>query len=131
MSYDKKNWKANKVAERKGLEAKLDTFLKGALTSKVDIDKLTSHYKIAGLYAYSFRNQIMIMMQGGHGTIAMSKTKWGQFGREVTPEEKRRNNIIIFMPVFRDEIDPSTGKKESVLKFFRNVGLYRAEQTEG
>lgn len=131
MAYDKAKFIAEKKAEKENLEKEYKNLIKTALLDKTNIDALTSHYRIGGLYAYSFRNQIYIMLQGGHGCIAMSKTKWTGLGRTVLATERKENKIIIIMPVFRDEVNPNTGKKESVLKFFKNVGLYRVEQTEG
>ena len=58
----KTEWIENKNAEKQILESKLGKFLKDAIETKAGMDELTAHYRISGLYNYSFYNSMMILM---------------------------------------------------------------------
>jgi len=88
---DKQEFYKNKMSD---LSGKLDEVIDKSLKSKKAMKKLTDHYRIEGLYNYSFINSMMIQMQGGK--IAQSYKKWIEFGRNVKKGEKAF--IYIFRP---------------------------------
>jgi antirestriction protein ArdC len=123
----KTEWIANAKAEKKTLEVKLESFIKEALNSKVDMDALMAHYRISGLYGYSLKNSILIKIQGG--TIAQSFAKWKKLERCVNKGEKGK--IKVFVPMFKKDVDPMTGKKEETLVGFKLMPVFDIKQTSG
>ena len=123
----KTEWIANAKEEKKNLEIKLENFIKDALHSKVDMDKLMAHYRISGLYGYSLKNSILIKIQGG--TIAQSYAKWQKLERCVNKGEKGR--IKVFVPMFKNELNIVTGKKDEKLIGFKLAPVFDIEQTSG
>jgi hypothetical protein len=122
----KEEWKAQKNAERKALESRLDTFLHDAIETKNGMDELTAHYRIAGLYTYSFLNSILIHMQGG--TIAQSYNKWKKLERCVMKGQK--SSINVFAPMFKKE-KLADGTEEDRLIGFKLVPVFDIKQTDG
>lgn len=122
----KQEWIANQKARKAQMENELASFLTDALESKEGIDKLTAHYRISGLYNYSFFNSMLIMMQGG--TIAQSYNKWKKLERCVKKGEKGR--IEIFVPIIKKEklLD---GTEEQKLVGFKLGKVFDVSQTEG
>lgn len=123
----KQQWIENKKAEKKVLENKLDGFLKESLSSKGDMDKLTAHYKISGLYTHSFKNCILIHIQGG--TIAQGFHRWKKSKRFVSKGEK--SFIQVFAPIFKKERDELTGEVDEKLIGYKLVPVFDIKQTEG
>lgn len=76
------------------LKVQLDTFLKNAIENKDGFEELAKHYRISGLYQYSFKNSLMIVSQGG--TIAQSYDNWTKLNRYVKKEQK--SYISVFTP---------------------------------
>ena len=122
----KEQYKLNKDAEKKALEGKLGNFLKEAIETKEGMDALTAHYRISGLYNYSFFNSILINMQGG--TIAQSYNKWKALKRCVNKGEK--SNINVFAPMFKKE-KLADGSTDDKLIGFRLVPVFDVKQTDG
>lgn len=122
----KEQYKLNKKAEKEALEGKLGNFLKEAIETKDGMDALTAHYRISGLYNYSFFNSILINMQGG--TIAQSYNKWKAKERCVNKGEK--SHINVFAPMFKKELK-ADGTKEDKLIGFRLVPVFDVKQTDG
>jgi len=116
----------NKNAEKKALENQLGSFLKEAIETKGGMDSLTAHYRISGLYNYSFFNSLLINMQGG--TIAQSFNKWKAIKRMVNKGEKGK--IKIFRPMFKKEKD-ANGKDEQKLIGFKLAPVFDLKQTDG
>ena len=111
---DKKTWAINKSTE---LKSKLDMMIDNAMTDTEAIKKLAAHYRINGLYSYSFYNSLLIAMQGG--SIAQSYKNWQKLGRHVVKGEKAR--IYIYVPIIKTEKaeDVEIGK-EKTEKVFLN-----------
>jgi len=115
------------------LERDLDSFIRDSLSSKANLDKLSAHYRVTGLYSYSLLNQIMIIMQGG--TVCNSYKRWQKMKRQVKKGERAR--IQILRPASRKvkEVDPKTG--EEVEKWvtsarrFVTAKVFDIEQTDG
>jgi hypothetical protein len=122
----KAEWIENKDNEKKALENQLGSFLKSAIETKDGMDALTAHYRISGLYNYSFFNSILINMQGG--TIAQSYNKWKAIKRIVTKGEK--SNISIFRPMFTQEKDTNGIEKEKLIGF-KLAPVFDLKQTDG
>jgi hypothetical protein len=122
----KTEWIAKKKAEQKELDSKLGSFLKAALETKDGMDELTAHYRISGLYNYSFFNSLLIMLQGG--TIAQSYNKWKKLERCVDKGQKSRINV--YAPIFKKEklVD---GTEEQKLVGFKLVPVFDVKQTSG
>ena len=116
----------NKNAEKKVLESQLGSFLKSAIESKEGMDALTAHYRISGLYNYSFFNSILINMQGG--TIAQSYNKWKAMKRIVTKGEKSK--ISIFRPMIKKEKDANGIEKDKLIGF-KLSPIFDVKQTDG
>lgn len=123
----KEEWKEAKDNEKNELEGKLSNFLKDAISTKDGMDKLTAHYRISGLYTYSFHNCLLIMLQGG--TIAQSYNKWKGLGRCV--DKGQKSYIQIYAPIFKKDKDMVTGKEEQKLVGFRLVPVFDVKQTSG
>ena len=123
----KEEWKNQKNREKKALDNKLGNFLKEAIETKEGMDKLTAHYRISGLYTYSFCNSLLICLQGG--TIAQSFNGWKKLDRTVNKGEKGK--IQIFVPFFKKEKDEETGEEKQVVKGFNLKPVFDIEQTEG
>jgi antirestriction protein ArdC len=109
--------------------SKLDGLLDNALSNPDTMKKLSEHYKINGLYNYSFVNSILIAMQGG--TIAQSFAKWKSLKRYVKKGE--HSNIFIYVPYFRKVKENKNGQEvESTrLTGFGTGCVFDIEQTEG
>jgi hypothetical protein len=122
----KEEWKANKKAEQKALQNKLSSFLKEAIETKEGMADLTAHYRISGLYNYSFYNSILIHMQGG--TIAQSYNKWKKLERTVNKGEKSR--IQVLAPMFKKQ-KLADGTEDDRLIGFRLVPVFDVSQTDG
>ncbi len=122
----KADWKAGKDAEKKVLEGKLGNFLKDAIETKEGMAELTAHYRISGLYNYSFFNSILIHMQGG--TIAQSFNKWKKLERCVVKGQK--SNINVFAPMFKKET-LADGTTDDKLIGFKLVPVFDVKQTDG
>jgi hypothetical protein len=124
----KAEYAQQKKAEQKALEAKLTSFLHTAMTSEGGLADLTAHYKISGLYKYSFYNSILIHMQGG--TICQSFKNWKKLDRQVNKREKSR--ISVFAPMLIDEKDDAGNKTgEKICIGFRMVPTFDISQTSG
>jgi len=123
---DKDDYREMKQAEQKALAGKLSSFLKSAIETKAGMQSLTDHYRISGLYGYSFLNSLLIKIQGG--TIAQSFNGWKKLDRCVNAGEK--SHINIFVPLFKKEkqID---GTEESKLLGFKLAPVFSVEQTDG
>jgi antirestriction protein ArdC len=122
---DKDEYKAMKQGEQKALQHKLDSFLKSAIETKDGMADLVAHYRISGLYGYSFYNSLMIKLQGGH--IAQSFNGWKKLDRCVMTGQK--SHISVFMPMFKKE--EVNGKDESKLIGFKLVPVFDLSQTDG
>jgi len=121
---DKKTWSINKGAE---LKAKLDEALNFTLTSAQEITKLMDHYKINGLYNYSFFNSIMIAIQGGQ--MAQSFKRWQTLNRFVKKGEKA--NIYVYVPAFHKEKEKDAEEERKTLSYFMLKPVFDVSQTEG
>jgi antirestriction protein ArdC len=96
----------------------------------IDRDKmkaLMNHYRINGLYNYSFLNSVMIYSQGGQ--LVQSFKKWQELERYVRKGEKA--HIYIFVPAFKKIEDKETGEKEESLAFFLLKPVFDVSQTDG
>jgi len=124
----KSEWIANKDNEKQILETKLGKFLKDAIETKEGMQALTEHYRISGLYNYSFYNSMMILMQGGRHCIAQSFNGWKKLERMVTKGEKSR--ISVYAPMFLKEKD-AFGNEEDKLIGFKLVPVFAQTQTTG
>lgn len=122
----KEEWKLQKKAQKKELETKLGNFLKDAIETKEGMADLTAHYRISGLYNYSFFNSILIHMQGG--SIAQSFNKWKKLERCVNKGEK--SCINVFAPMIKKEKLPN-GLTEDKLIGFKLVPVFDVKQTDG
>lgn len=122
-----KKGKAYYDKKKKDLKGKLDSVLSNALVSKDEMDKLSAHYRIGGLYHYSFYNSITIAVQGGE--IAQSFNGWKKLKRTVKKGEHA--NIHIFRPFFKKVKDKDTGKEEQKLVGFGLAPVFDVSQTEG
>ena len=122
----KTEWIENKNAEKQILESKLGKFLKDAIETKAGMDELTAHYRISGLYNYSFYNSMLIMVQGGK--IAQSFNGWKKLERMVTKGEKSR--ISVYAPMFLKEKD-AFGIEKDTLIGFKLVPVFDVKQTTG
>lgn len=123
----KEEYKENKTNELKALQNQLDNFLKEAIGSKAKMQELTAHYRISGLYNYSFYNSLLIAMQGG--TICQSFNKWQDMGRCVKKGEK--SHISIFRPMIKKEKDDVTGEESAKLIGFKLSPVFDLKQTDG
>lgn len=126
MRVSKEDYKNQKQEEKKVLESKLDSFLSNALTNKDNMDKLTAHYRISGLYGYSMFNSFLIALQGGQ--IAQSFSRWQNLNRCVNKGEK--SHISIFAPIIKKEKDSDNNTKE-ILIGFRLMPVFDVSQTNG
>jgi len=128
----KEDYRIEKQKEQKLLESQLAAFLKDSIKTKSGMDKLTSHYKISGLYNYTFLNSILINLQGGN--IAQSFKGWITLNRCVKKGEKSK--IHVFAPLFRKIKDVTKKETEketekSILIGFKMVPVFDVNQTEG
>ncbi len=121
---DKKEWAMEKAQE---LRANLDSLLNETMTDQTKIMALVNHYKINGLYNYSFLNSVMIYAQGGQ--LAQSFKNWQELERYVKKGEKA--HIYIFVPAFKKEENKETGEKEQFLAYFMLKPVFDVTQTEG
>ena len=126
MRVSKEDYKNQKQEEKKVLERKLDTFLSSALTNKQNMDKLTAHYRVTGLYGYSMFNSFLIAMQGG--TIAQSFSRWQKVNRCVNKGEK--SHINIFAPLIKKEKDANNNIIDTLIGF-RLMPVFDLPQTNG
>lgn len=115
-----------KKSEQKALQNKLSGFLKAALETKDGMKELTDHYRISGLYDYSFYNSLLIKLQGG--TIAQSFAKWKAMDRMV--EKGQKSHINVFVPMFRKE-KLDDGTTEDKLFGFKLSPVFDVSQTSG
>ena len=113
--------------KKEELKKKLDQVLTKTLVSKEEMDKLASHYRITGLYNYSFYNTITIMVQGG--TIAQSFHGWKKLKRSV--KKGVHSKISIYRPFFKKVKDEKTGEEKQKLVGFGLSPVFDIEQTEG
>ena len=91
----KKDEKRAYYEDRKSeLEGKLNNTLDNALQNPEALKRLTDHYKVKGLYNYSFLNNILIMVQGGE--VVNSYKNWLAMGRQVRKGEKA--SIYVWHP---------------------------------
>lgn len=107
---DKVNWAKQKRSE---MEGDLKKFLQEALETKDGMDKLTAHYRISGTYAYSFYNNMMIMLQGG--SICGSKSNWAKFKRKVT--DFKAKSIYVLRPIMVKDRESTDPKKLKCIGF--------------
>jgi len=124
----KAEWVENKKAEQRVLETKLNGFLKAAIETKEGIDQLVAHYRISGLYNYSFLNSTLILMQGGPKAIAQSYNGWLKLERKVNVGEK--SHINVFAPIFKKE-KLADGTEDEKLVGFKMVPVFDVKQTAG
>lgn len=126
-----KNTKEHYEKRMKELEDDLYGLMGQVMNDKSEMDKLTAHYRIGGLYSYSLYNSFLIYMQGG--TIAQSFTGWKKLKRFVKKGE--HSKISIFVPWFKkvEEIDRITGKKVEKKKLIKfGIGhVFNIDQTDG
>jgi hypothetical protein len=127
MAYSKEQKTEWSKAKRKEMETDLNNFLTKALGSKEGMDKLTDHYKISSVYAYSFYNSMMILSQGG--TICQSKTKWKAMERSVT--EPKGKYIYVLRPILVDEKVSGMKTGDKVCIGFKPARTWDVSQTEG
>ena len=121
---EKKEWAIEKAQD---LCAKLDSLLSESLIDTEKIKALVNHYRINGLYQYSFINSVMICAQGGQ--LAQSFKRWLDLERHVRKGEKAR--IYIFTPAFKKKENEETGEKEEFLAYFLLKPIFDVSQTEG
>lgn len=119
-----KEWAIEKAQD---LRAKLDSLLSESLIDTEKIKALVNHYRINGLYQYSFINSVMICAQGGQ--LAQSFKRWLDLERHVRKGEKAR--IYIFTPAFKKKENEETGEKEEFLAYFLLKPVFDVSQTEG
>ena len=119
---DKKQWSIDKQKE---LESSMKDFIKNTAIDESKITDLINHYKISGLYNFSFHNSCLIALQGG--TICQSYKNWKKLNRYVRKGEKAR--IHIFRPVVFKKNDDDDDKK-TFTRFFL-VPTFDIEQTDG
>jgi hypothetical protein len=79
--------------ETKDMEYKIKELLAAKIEAG-EMDFLHGFYNIPGLYRYSMRNSMLIMIQGG--SIALGFDRWLKLGRHVKRGEK--SNIEILVP---------------------------------
>jgi antirestriction protein ArdC len=111
-----------------GLE--MENKIKDLLGSKItagEMDFLHGFYRIPGIYRYSIRNTIMIMIQGG--SIAMGFDRWQKAGRHVKRGEHA--NIEILVPKMITATDKVTGDKDQLCAGFFGRKVFDISQTEG
>lgn len=127
MGYSKQDkiaWAKNKASE---LEKKIKDHLMNSMSNPERIKALTSHYRIAGIYHYSWNNAMLIMCQGG--TIAMSVTRWKDMGRDVI---NWGNKIYIYVPMIYTKKEVKDGKEvEKKITYFNLRPVYDIKDTEG
>ena len=121
---EKKEWAIEKT---KDLRAKLDNLLDESLVDQEKMKEMMNHYRINGLYHYSFVNAMMIYAQGGH--LVQSFKKWKELERYVKKGE--RAHIYIFIPSFKKIEDKETGEEEKTLSYFLLKPVFDVAQTEG
>lgn len=109
------------------LEKKLVDTMTSTMTDPAKMRALTSHYRITGLYNYSFLNTIMVMIQGG--TIAQSFNGWKKLRRFV--KKGQRSTISIFRPWFKKVTDEKTGEEKQKLLGFGLSPVFDIAQTDG
>lgn len=122
----KTEWIEQQKARKLQMEQDLGNFLTEALETKDGIDKLTAHYRISGLYNYSFYNSLLIMLQGG--TVAQSYNKWKRMGRTVIKGQK--SHIEVFVPIIKRTVE-ADGTEDSRLVGFKLGKVFNIDQTEG
>lgn len=91
IKENKREFYNNKMQE---LSSKLDDIIDNSLQNPEALKKLTDHFRIDGLYQYSFINTMMIAFQGGR--IAQSYKNWLKLDRNVKKGEHAY--IYIFRP---------------------------------
>jgi len=130
MAYTKKS-KEFYENRKKEIEGKLDKVLRESFTDAEKMRKLSLHFRITGLYNYSFINSILIASQGGK--LAQSFKAWKKLERHVKKGE--RSKIFIFIPYFKnvDEKNAITGKTETIKKLvgFGTGPVFDIDQTDG
>lgn len=93
-----------------------------------EMDFLRGFYRIPGLYRYSMRNSMLIMIQGG--SIAMGFDRWLKLGRHVKRGEK--SNIEILVPkIINIGKDVATDEDNSRCAGFFSRKVFDISQTEG
>jgi antirestriction protein ArdC len=121
---EKKEWAMDKA---KDLRAKLDTLLDETMIDRDKMRALMDHYKINGLYNYSFLNSVMVYAQGGH--LVQSFKKWQEFERYVRKGEKA--HIYIFVPAFAKKEAENGEEEDKTVAFFLLKPVFDVTQTEG
>jgi len=120
------------------IEDKMKKFVDAAVMDPAKIKEIADHYRIMGLYDYSFLNSCLIKAQGG--TICQSFKKWQELGRNVMKGQKA--GIYIWRPFTyqkknADKTDAQNTKKntdegdDETRTFFRLVPIFDVTQTEG
>ena len=79
-------------------------------------------------WKYSFRNQMLIMLQKRDATHVAGFHKWKEFSRWV---KKGEHGIKILAPLIVKAKSQENGEEEITLKGFRAVSVFDASQTEG
>jgi len=123
-TQDKKAWAIEKAGN---LKDRLDDLLKSSLVDPEKMKELTAHYRVSGIYHYSFLNSLLIFCQGG--MLAHGFKRWQDLNRHVKKGEKAR--IYIFTPAFKRKEDAETGEKAEYLAYFLLRPVFDVSQTEG
>lgn len=83
---------ATRITDTASMEYKIKDLL-GAKITDGEMDFLRGFYRIPGIYRYSMRNCMLIMIQGG--SIAMGFDRWLKLGRHVKRGAKANIEILI------------------------------------
>ncbi|HBD95721.1 MAG TPA: hypothetical protein DC057_16245 [Spirochaetia bacterium] len=120
-NYIKKDYSA--------IKENLKSVLIQILSSKEKMNEFSKHYRILGLYKYSFRNSLLIAGQGGK--IALSFQKWKELNRFVKKGEKAK--ISIFIPIFKKVKSEENSEEKNKTEFsgFTCGSVFDVSQTDG
>ena len=84
--------KMDTVIKQETMEYKIKELLAAKLEAG-EMDFLHGFYRIPGVYRYSMRNSMLIMIQGG--SIAMGFDRWLKLGRHVKRGERSTIDILV------------------------------------
>ena len=115
------------VIKQETMEYKIKELLAAKLEAG-EMDFLHGFYRIPGVYRYSMRNSMLIMIQGG--SIAMGFDRWLKLGRHVKRGE--RSTIEILVPkMINIGKDVATDEDNTRCAGFFSRKVFDIKQTEG
>lgn len=113
-----------KTTRRDEMQKTIDTTLE-RLVQQINAGYTDEYRKVLLFYKkfwkYSQPNQFLIAWQKPNASVVAGFRKWEALGRHVAKGSKA---AFIWVPMFRKELNPETGKKEEVLIGFRDGAVF-------